>query len=100
MKGTKHKRKTLPEQCLIKNYRLKEDDVIVGERIVTFGSLGRVKSLEAGLRKRKYGFGFGFGTFKEKLLPIKKKKSCLIYIQSKEEKKSVISVFPFREKGG
>ena len=77
MKGTKHKRKTLPEQCLIKNYRLKEDDVIVGERIVTFGSLGRVKSLEAGLRKRKYGFGFGFGTFKEKLLPIKKKKKLL-----------------------
>lgn len=41
MKGTKHKRKTLPEQSLIINYRLKEEAVIVGERererIVTFG---------------------------------------------------------------
>ena len=51
MKGTKHKRKTLPEQSLILNYRLKEEDVIVRERELL--PLGRVKSLEAGLRKRK-----------------------------------------------
>ena len=51
MKGTKHKRKTLPEQSLIINYRLKEEDVIIGERELL--PLGRVKSLEAGLRKRK-----------------------------------------------
>lgn len=58
MKGTKHKRKTLPEQSLIINYRLKEEAVIVGERELL--PLGRVKSLEFRGESEKEEVGFWF----------------------------------------